>query len=74
MSSVYKCAVLIHFARRLRVWVGFESVTVFDIVIHRFIYCFLLLNQLGLSVMVMSHVDISAHLHLSNISDLFLSL
>lgn len=55
----------------------FESVTVFDIVIHRqiyrFIYRFLFLNQLtlGLSVMVMSHVDISAHLHLSNISDLF---
>lgn len=55
----------------------FESVTVFDIVIHRqiyrFIYRFLFLNQLtlGLSVMVMSHVDISAHLHLSNISDQF---
>lgn len=50
-------------------WVFFESVTVFDIVIHRqiywFIYRFLFLNQLtlGLSVMVVSHVDISAHLH-----------
>lgn len=57
-------------------WVFFESVTVFDIVIHRqiywFIYHFLFLNQLtlGLSVMVVSHVDISAHLHMSNISDL----
>lgn len=55
----------------------FESVTVFDIVIHRqiyrFIYRFLFLNQLTLelSVMVMSHVDFSAHLHLSNISDQF---
>lgn len=53
-----------------------ESVTVFDIVIHRhmywFIYRFLFLNQLklGFSVMVVSHVDISAHLHLSDISDL----
>lgn len=37
-----------------------------------FIYCFLFLNQLtlGRCVMVMSHVDISAQLHLSNISDL----
>lgn len=57
-------------------WVFFESVTVFDIVIHRqiywFIYRFLFLNQLtlGFSAMVVSHVDISAHLHLSNISDL----
>jgi len=57
----------------------FESVTVFKIVIHRliywFIYLFLFLNQLklGFSVMVVSHVDISAHLHLSNISDLVFS-
>jgi len=58
----------------------FESVTVFKIVIHRliywFIYLFLFLNQLklGFSVMVVvSHVDISAHLHPSNISDLVFS-
>ncbi len=54
--SVYKCAVLIHFGWRLRLWVVFWIRDSFDIVIHRqiyrFIYRFLFLNQLTLGLSV----------------------